>query len=597
MRGIFVLLGALVAVAVGLWIGHDAIEEGRRLGGIGVLLAFALCLGLICSGLTMLGNHWRTRGALAVVGLRRTPVLTLVALLGFVFAALDNDEYLFHDARLLGPGAQPITVERAFDAWAEAATAGGSTDDAIPMVFVASAGGGIRAAYWTSITLGCLLGHDPPAADESMELTCDDAIDEQKVFLASGVSGGSLGLVASFATDPNQAAERLSNDFVAPDLAQLLFVDAPNAWLRRDDWRDRAEILERSWEAEFVDGEQRPLTEGLFEWQQRNLGSKPILLLNGATVDDGCRLNVSALDTAVPPGSPAAAARSGAVGPLLDVSCTSLTRLTGTLDDEGSSVAGLADPALTRAKDLYDVACGRDDSTPHDLQLSTAALLSARFPFVSPSGGLYACPSSSPDGTAGPNDPDRNLRTYDVDGGVIEASGARALEETFTAVAPLVREFNEDRLRAAQDAVRRAAEDRGEAQEQIDREVDAVRVGCIEPRLVMLDNGYRSTARQDPADRQSELLLPLQEAGLAGQDASAAAQQDAAASFERFFPGSCRDERDEPSVAYLYPIEDPGLRAPLGWTLSDYTESDMTRRLDSEWNRTQVELVRSWFAL
>src|SRR5204863_440750 len=87
-----------------------------------------------------------------------------------------------------------------------------------------------------------------------------------------------------------------------------------------------------------------------------------------------------------------------------------------------------SDPsALVGSKDLYDYLCGPDSTDRHDIALSTAALLSARFPYISPTGALNGC-----------QEPQR--RTYDIDGGLLESSGVSSLTEIWTRIA-LVRSW------------------------------------------------------------------------------------------------------------------------------------------------------------
>src|SRR4029077_1577697 len=83
----------------------------------------------------------------------------------------------------------------------------------LPFVLVAAHGGGIRAAYWTALALDCIVGVSTEnvtkaqvAADDpdSRQATCESprrtATRQQqaarRIFLASGVSGGAMGLYA-----------------------------------------------------------------------------------------------------------------------------------------------------------------------------------------------------------------------------------------------------------------------------------------------------------------------------------------------------------------------------------------------------------------
>ncbi len=554
-----VIAVAVVVVVVGWVIGIvDPLGFGVDTGALAIVGLFATGFCLVLVGLTTIGNHVRAKGPLAVLQFRRVPVIALVLAFVVVGSALDDDARM-HDVRLDQELAvKPVKLDEAWQAWVDQVPDDGSS---VPMVFVASTGGGIRAAYWTTAAMGCLFGHAPPSDPADSDDVCarDANVKQQRVFLASGISGGSLGLVAQFAGPAADASQRLRADFVSPVISQLLLVDTPNVLLRNDDVDDRAVILERAWEDAWSDQAKNPLRQDLFAWQRDHLGTKPLLVLNGATIEDGCRMAATALDTAV---AVSAAAAENTKLPLADRSCTSLTPfLTGTPG------AGHVDPALVRTTSLYDLSCGVDDSTRHDVKLSTAALLSARFPVVSPTGGLYRCGSKGKDDT-------KNARLSDVDGGAIETSGAKPVEEVFAQLAPLIQAAN------------------------------AQRSGCIRPRLVLLDNNYVSSERSDPAGHQLESQLLLQAKGIGGKGLTAAARQEAALAFDHFFAGTCPDSSGTPStsdacansVAYIVPSEHPGVRAPLGWTLSKVSADDMDRQLTGDWNRSQLKLARSWFA-
>jgi len=558
-------LVVLVAWVIGI---VDALRFGVDVGALAIVAIFATGLCLVLVGLATLGNNWPAKGALAVLQFRRVPVITFVVVFIAAGSALDTDARM-HDVRLQGALTEPpVTLAEAWQAWVNALP----PDDgsSVPMVFVATTGGGIRAAYWTAASMGCLFGITPPSEPHDSAKVCakDADVDAQRVFLASGISGGSFGLVAEFAGPRRTAAKRLRNDFVSPVISQLLFVDTPNVLLRRDDVEDRAVVLEHAWEDAWSDKKNNPLKQQLFAWQHAHLGKKPVLLLNGATVEDGCRMAATALDTAVTARKEAAPQL-----PLSDRSCTSLVPFL----NNGPTGTGQPDPSLVRTTSLSDLNCGADDDVHHDVNLSTAALLSARFPIVSPTGGLYHC------GTKG--DGSTNERVSDIDGGAIETSAAKPLEEVFAQLAPLVRATN------------------------------ATRTGCIRPRLILLDNNYVSSARSSGSGRQLESQLLLKAKGIGGQGLTAAARQEAALEFDHFFAGTCGNAHGTPptssssavtelgtggacsnSVAYVVPSEHPGVRAPLGWTLSSVSADDMDRQLVGPWNASQLKLARSWFA-
>lgn len=112
------------------------------------------------------------------------------------------------------------------------------TEEAGPsLLFVSAEGGGIRAAYWSALSLWQLSHEVPEFRSRLTQLT--------------GVSGGSLGIATWLAaadatdspTDQRQLIEKfLGTDFLSPAIAGLLYLDAPRLifgqlWpkARRDD--------------------------------------------------------------------------------------------------------------------------------------------------------------------------------------------------------------------------------------------------------------------------------------------------------------------------------------------------------------------------
>lgn len=84
--------------------------------------------------------------------------------------------------RTTGAPAAPLpTLNEAFDRWQRAQPpVKGKPDPRPQLILIASAGGGIRASYWSSLILSRLADQVPSV--------------RQKLFASSGVSGGSLGL-------------------------------------------------------------------------------------------------------------------------------------------------------------------------------------------------------------------------------------------------------------------------------------------------------------------------------------------------------------------------------------------------------------------
>jgi hypothetical protein len=234
-----------------------------------------------------------------------------------------------------------------------------------PIVLVATAGGGLRAAYWTATALAALQDRD--------------SLFVRHVFAISGVSGGSLGaaVFAALARDagadvrglpcaagpgegrdtmpppnPWSACVRrfMGDDFLSPVLAKLV---APDFAQRFTPFPipalDRSTALEQSWESSYEMATGRPtLSHGLIALTADSAVRLrvPALFLNSTNVESGRRY------IAMPLRASAAPAPAGSTAPTFA---------------DGGDVLGIVGA---------------------DLPLSTAVHNSARFTYVSPAGRL-----------------------------------------------------------------------------------------------------------------------------------------------------------------------------------------------------------------
>jgi len=275
----------------------------------------------------------------------------------------------------------------------------------------------------------------------------------------------------------------------------------------------------------------------------------PLLALNGTSVTDGCRLAVSALKLGTQPGR---SQRGDEAAKTATRDCLALNPLLSKETDEFlQSLAG--------TKDAFDNTC-RENQTdnPQDLRLSTAALLSARFPYVSPTGTLNSCHN--------PRD-----RTFDLDGGLIDSSGASPLALSWPEVVNWIDAHSDGK--------------------------------CFAPKLILVENGYLSQTQAGPPARPGELSAPLTATGAVRDAQAPAARQAAALTFERSFPpGGCRtgatpnaDGWVMPNVVDFYPVARPGVEAPLGWTLSKYSQDSLEQQLGNSDNLCSTAIVNAWF--
>jgi hypothetical protein len=221
--------------------------------------------------------------------------------------------------------------------WYRQARQGVAEGEPVPMVIVATAGGGLRAAYWTAVVLGSL----------PSELGLDLDSFDRHLFAISGVSGGSVG--AAFRTalrDQHDDASALDvavraaldRDFLAPTLASLAFVDLPSWVLPNFGQTTRGEALERAFSGATGDRLEAPF----MSFAPTDDVWRPLLFLNATHQETGRRV------------------------------------ITGHVRIDRDT--------FLDSFDLHEL-------TDIDLPLSTAAHNSARFSYVSPAGRLAFAPT------------------------------------------------------------------------------------------------------------------------------------------------------------------------------------------------------------
>ncbi len=573
-----IALGGGFALFIGIHV--DPLRAGRLLGVFTVTLvalAFALFLLHFAVRATL---RRRPPRLLWWFGLMQFPVLTLVFVwwIGVGVAQTYIGPKTLHDARLVErvpvegvpTGAGPPPLKQAFDQWvrsqADLAQAG---DEPVPLVLVAAHGGGIRAAYWTAAALDCIVGVSPadasPAdfaetATEDVRAaaradTCESQrrspteqqIAAKRIFLASGVSGGAVGLYAyarqllhfnELGTEPDWIDERLGHDFAGAAVAWGLFHDVPNRLfglhpdtgapceLRFRDTclrQNRASVLEQAFDDVWKDenDEHIPDTNALlrrtYELQfspnddERGPASLiPVLVMNSTLTGGKARAVVSAADLGSWPNADALDPKTG---------------------DDRLPLAGTVE--------VRDALC-----ETLDMRLSTAALLAARFPYVTPSGRIAGdC------GTDGREERDKRADCENhpasvcegrfVDGGYADNSGLFTIVSLYPALRELIVGYN----RAASLAGRRP----------------------IAPMIVEIDNHYQASlaAPVPSGGSAAESLIPLE----TGFGSRRAMETYARAAAYRILPKSC--------TVTVAPSLHPGLIAPLGWELSPASRADL----------------------
>jgi len=312
---IILWLTLAAAAALTVWVCIDAVGFGWFFGAAAVpFLGFSM---LVPAG-SFLVLWAREGGAGRVAGdrprledtRRGYPVISLLLLLALAFSFfpwLDN-----HAVRTLAApenvAARPM-LDQVLEQWR--AQAPRLPDGRSNFVVVSTAGGGLRAAFWTATVLGAI-------EDGARNF-------RGQLFGVSGVSGGSLG-AATFVTLAGQLSRSdgipgcrgnqagrgpfecagqtvLSQDFLAPPVAALLFPDLMQRFFPFG-FPDRAKALEQGWERAWAEA---GFGEDL--WRDRGFRSLwagsnflPALFLNGTHVETGKRVITSNVDIAASPG-------------------------------------------------------------------------------------------------------------------------------------------------------------------------------------------------------------------------------------------------------------------------------------------------------
>jgi hypothetical protein len=226
----------------------------------------------------------------------------------------------------------------------------------------------------------------------------------------------------------------------------------------------------------------------------------------------------------------------------------------------GSVNSQLVD-ALPSTSELVDYLCPGED-----VPLSTAAHTSARFPYVSPTGRIAACPQPA-NGLVPPGGV-----SYDADGGIFDNSGSGLVTDAWRALSPLV-----------------AAQERNGTT-------------CFAPIAVQIDNSPPASTVSGATDPQpAELVAPV--TATLGQVTSreSYARSRAAAAFSPAVSPSGRPilAGGNPPATLWFRISlfgQPGPQPPLGWTLAPETVSDMRRQLAVPQNTQQIRAIRDLLA-
>ena len=540
---------AAILVVLALW----PAGIGRLVGPIAVMIA---ALGAWTGLIGLLSVVLSYRAPLTVfrwAGLRSDPVVALFLIIPILVSQLAGAPTLHAIRSLAGPSSGATTTRDqlgdAFGDWlvrsdgcvGEVLGTDGLPVPIRPLALVAAEGGGIRAAVWTDSVMS--------------ELVSAGGCTANSVFLSSGVSGGSVGLAiaANPSWDPDSLADadaaeaeamaqQLRDDaravgdstalatainglLIADPIASTTGIRLPSlesSWV----WRDRASLIERSWRDAV------PLLSSRFD----AVAAAPtgLVVLNSTDIRSGCRVVVSQVELG--PGA------SGFTSVGME---STFVAPTATCD------SGNDEPALTiDMLDFYEQCGGRGPSW------ATAALLSARFPFVTPSGTIGNGASK-----CGP-------RLQLVDGGYAENSGLGLLADIAPELGRIIRSYN--------------SFDRAEGDPLV---VPYVMYVQNSPEPIIEPLGVRDTA---------ELVVPLVGSGAKATQVApsswiqramasigelcAPAQPDCATAAESISWSAETTRR----VVIAQTDTQPSISVPLGWGLSDASYCQLVLDADAQ---------------
>jgi hypothetical protein len=525
------LLVCLLAPLLLLAVLIDPLWFGGALGVFGLLTAVLGAWVVVLGSLVVYLQDYRPIPFFRMLHLRASPVLTVFVAVPVLATLAPSEPELHHVRTVSDQTVAPLRDSLAvrFDKWlrdgadcdVSVKRRGGGDVHVRPMLLIAGSGGGIRSAYWTASVLDRLT----KVGDCASKVT----------LMSSGVSGGAVGLVVSRQVEEGEAVAAvhelakpgvlaaglsgtLVGDLVAGSVgvrvAPWHYGDHPARWL------DRAGLLERQWE--------RAVPGLAHEWSPVVQGPAGALVLNSTDARAGCRVLVSQVALRLGDRD------GGLVGADQAANCQARTRQpAGSLDL--FSAFGPCSPRLP---------------------WSTAAMLAARFPTVTPAGRIPrrgACEELTPD-----------LQL--VDGGYAETSGVGTLADLGPQLAALVRDHN-------------ATVGAGGA--------------YVVPLVAYFEDEVRSDVVVRPPRQAAELLVPL-----AGRKAKAhlsvtsSQLQRVARAFADPCPGRAPAPCDAAvdgvhrgipdGVLLVAPPTTPSVTAPLGWTLSPDSERQLRNALEAQ---------------
>jgi len=273
----FTIIVMAVTTVAAIW---SPVDFGRILGAGAVVF---VGLGSIIPVGTLLVSAARENGF---------PIVGALLFLAVIFSPFnDNHRVRTIDGQTADTGSH--TLSNSMKAWLS------QRDKTKPMVLVTTAGGGLRASYWTGVIMGRFQDQIPGF--------------NKQVFAVSGVSGGSVGAVfynGALANDvdcvnsgtakpcfESKLLESIGQDYLAATATSLLYGDLIQRFLPFPVFSDRAAALEESWEAGFArtyPNSECGLDKSFTSFFNADACGKnqwlPRLLINGTYEESGRRL-------------------------------------------------------------------------------------------------------------------------------------------------------------------------------------------------------------------------------------------------------------------------------------------------------------------
>ncbi len=456
----------------------------------GVVLTGVIFYSFVLTMLALAGRRWRIN------------IILILVVAGFLWqvAGVNN----FHNIRMLsGNSKNPSSgiisksslpsLDGYLESWLQhrkdSINAWNARKEKYPVFIVNTYGGGIRAAAWTSMVISYM--------DEVMKQNYGKSF-QHHVFAYSAVSGGTIGAAVlcaqryEYGDAQVLTAEKVyqlySKDYLTPVLIGLQGRDIWLAPFRSDAIADRAEFQERTWE-QHLKNDSIPFNTSYFGMYYDTTGANafevPLLFSNTYNADDG---------------------KKGILAPV--------------------KLNKNEFPGANFINDLYDT--NIMDTIDENLRISTAAFLSARFPYISPTARFA-------DGL------------HFLDGGLKENSGAETASQLFRAI----------------QRITTATRDSSHL------------IHKVAFHILSIRNTFGNTEPDNKANNISEITAPL--TALVNNYVGTSIQADSV----NFFELKNRYHTVHPRRVPIKPLRGDTLRPilPLGWQISDLALQGMRTTL------------------